>query len=229
MNGVFDLGGTDGMGHVAADFGEEPVFHADWEKAALAMFPQCARAGLCNIDEFRHAIERIDPAEYLLSNYYEHWTHAFEEFALKKGLFTAEQLDERIAHFRENPTAPLPDTRDPELLDFINAATSHGFQSRRETDKKASFCVGDRVLTTSDSPTGHTRRARYIRGKRGVVTSAHGAWVYPDSSGNGHGDAPEHLYTVVFTASELWGGETADPNSVVYFDIFEPYIIPISD
>ena len=41
-----------------------------------------------------------------------------------------------------------------------------------------------------------------------------------------HGDAPEHVYTVRFTNEELWGPEAAEPNGVVYFDVWEPYIVP---
>jgi nitrile hydratase len=216
----------DGMGPVVNDKGAEPVFRADWEKAAFAMFAQGARAGLFNLDEFRHCIERMDPAEYLLSNYYEHWTHTIEHFAQRKGLFDAAELDKRTQYYLENPDAPLPDRKDPELLEFVDNAIKNGFEASRKTDKAPRFSVGDRVVIRADSPTGHTRRARYVRGKTGVITAAHGAWVYPDSSGNGGGDVPEHLYTIKFTGTELWGEHTGDPNEVVYVDAFEPYLSP---
>ena len=41
MNGVHDLGGTDGLGPVVPEK-DEPVWHADWEKAAFALFPMNA-------------------------------------------------------------------------------------------------------------------------------------------------------------------------------------------
>ena len=44
MNGVHDLGGTDGLGRVVVP-DSEPLFLADWEKAAFAMFSMCFRAG----------------------------------------------------------------------------------------------------------------------------------------------------------------------------------------
>ena len=68
--------------------------------------------------------------------------------------------------------------------------------------------------------------ARYIRGRTGEIVLAHGTFIYPDSAGNGDGDAPEHVYTVKFTNAELWGSDTAEPNGVVYFDVWEPYIVP---
>ena len=66
MNGVHDLGGTDGLGRVEVPE-NEPVFRADWEKAAFAMFSMCSRAGFFGVDEFRYGIEQMHPAIYLLS------------------------------------------------------------------------------------------------------------------------------------------------------------------
>jgi nitrile hydratase len=225
MNGVFDLGGTDGMGPVRAEE-NEPVFHAEWEKAAFALFATNFRAGFFNVDMFRHGIELMDPAEYLLSNYYEHWAHAAEHYAGKAGAIDPEELEKRTAFYLENPDAPLPERTDPDLLAFVDGAVKGGAPAARESDKVAAFAVGDRVVVADDSPVGHTRRARYIRGRTGVVTATHGTFIYPDSAGNGGPEAPEHVYTVKFTAEELWGPEVGDPNGVVYFDVWEPYISP---
>ena len=57
-----------------------------------------------------------------------------------------------------------------------------------------------------------------------MIVGAHGTFIYPDSAGNGGGDAPEHLYTVRFTARELGGEEAGDPNGAVFFDVWEPYM-----
>ena len=51
----------------------EPVFHADWEKRVYAINRALRTRGLVNIDEFRHGVERMNPAHYLTSSYYEHW------------------------------------------------------------------------------------------------------------------------------------------------------------
>ncbi|MFE3188531.1 nitrile hydratase subunit beta [Nocardia sp. NPDC059240] len=223
MNGVFDLGGTDGLGPVLVEE-KEPIFRAEWEKAAFALFASCFRAGIFNLDGFRHGIEKMDPAEYLLSNYYEHWVHTAEYHAELKGVFSAAELDERTKFYLDNPDAPLPERDDPALLEFVDAAVKHGAHAARETDKAAQFKIGDVVTVTDDSPTGHTRRARYVRGRTGVITGLRGSYIYPDSAGNGGGDAPEHVYTVKFDARELWGDEVGDPNGVVYYDVWEPYI-----
>lgn len=154
MNGIHDLGGTDGMGAVDNDRGTEPVFRADWEKAAFSMFAQGARAGLYTLDEFRHSVEKMGPAEYLLSNYYEHWTHAVEHFAEQKGLIDPDELDKRTQHYLDNPDAPLPERSDPELLDFVNTAVKEGFDASRKSDKSPAFSVVTRWSWPKTAPTG---------------------------------------------------------------------------
>ena len=225
MNGVHDLGGTDGLGPVPVEK-DEPIWHADWERAAFGMFSMPFRAGFFGVDQFRYGIEQMHPAVYLLSPYYEHWMHAAEHYGVEKGVLDPADIEERTRYYLENPDAPLPQRSDPELLEFVNAVVSAGAPAGRESDKKAAFAVGDRVTIIDSSPYGHTRRARYIRGRTGEVVLAHGTFIYPDSAGNGHGDAPEHVYTVRFTNSELWGDEAAEPNGFVYFDVWEPYIVP---
>ncbi len=55
MNGVFDLGGTAGLGPITDWTPEEPTFHAKWEKAVATMFLACFRGGWFGLDSFRHA------------------------------------------------------------------------------------------------------------------------------------------------------------------------------
>ena len=93
MNGVHDLGGTDGLGRVVVP-DSEPLFMADWEKAAFAMFSMCFRAGFFGVDEFRYGIEQMHPAVYLLSPYYEHWVHTVEHHGRAKGLLSPDDLAE---------------------------------------------------------------------------------------------------------------------------------------
>lgn len=225
MNGVHDLGGTDGLGPVPVEQ-NEPVWHAEWEKAGFAFFATSFRAGLFGVDAFRYGMEQMHPVVYLSSPYYEHWQHAVEHYATKAGVIDTAELDARMQHYLEHPDEPLPQRSDPELLAFVDAAVKHGAPAQRESDKVAAFAVGDRVTVVDDSPRGHTRKARYIRGKTGVIEAAHGTFIYPDSAGNGGPDAPEHVYTVKFANAELWGAENAEPNGVVYFDVWEPYIVP---
>lgn len=225
MNGVHDLGGTDGLGPVPVPE-SEPVYREEWEKAAFAMFSMCFRAGFFGVDSFRSGIEQMHPAAYLLSPYYDHWAHAVEHYGVAKGVLDEAEIDKRMQFFLENPDAPMPEREDPDLLAFVDGVVKAGAPASRPSDKVAKFAVGDLVTVLDDSPFGHTRKARYVRGKTGTVELAHGTMIYPDSAGNGGDDAPEHVYTVKFTNEELWGSESAEPNGVVYFDVWEPYIVP---
>ncbi|HEV7755675.1 MAG TPA: nitrile hydratase subunit beta [Mycobacteriales bacterium] len=223
MNGVHDLGGTDGLGPVQVE-DREPVWHSDWEKAAFAMFPANFLKGHFNLDEFRHGIEQMHPAEYLLSPYYEHWIHTVEDHVVAAGVVDAEELEARTQHYLKNPDEPLPDRRDPEQVALFEQVMRAGGSARRDSGRDPEFAIGDRVRVADDSPLGHTRRARYVRGKTGVIDLAHGTFIYPDSAANGLGEDPQHVYTVRFDAAQLWGEEAAEPNATVTFDVWEPYI-----
>jgi nitrile hydratase len=68
----------------------EPYFHHEWERRVFPLFASLFVGGHFNVDEFRHAIERMDPAHYLEASYYEHWLHAFETLLLEKGVIADE-------------------------------------------------------------------------------------------------------------------------------------------
>ncbi|MEM8838299.1 MAG: hypothetical protein AAGE89_09420 [Pseudomonadota bacterium] len=94
MNGIHDLGGMDGIGPINPKQ-NEPVFHDEWERRMFGMFISCFAGGHYNVDEFRHAIERMDPAHYLESSYYEHWLKSLETLLVEKGVVTEEELEAR--------------------------------------------------------------------------------------------------------------------------------------
>ena len=77
MSRVNDVGGQIGFGPVAVE-PDEPPFHADWEARVYALNVAMLRRGVYNLDQFRDAIERMPPAEYLEASYYERWLHAVE-------------------------------------------------------------------------------------------------------------------------------------------------------
>lgn len=224
MNGVFDLGGTDGLGPIIVD-NDEALFGEEWERAGFAMFSMCFRAGFFGLDEFRHAVEKMDPAAYLKAPYYAHWLHAVEHFATTVGGLDTAELERRTQMYLENPAEPLPEHDDGgAVLAFVNEVVPTGASAKRETKNEARFAVGEWVRVNRDSPAGHTRRAGYVRGCVGEIVMAHGGYIYPDAAGNGMGEAPEHVYTVRFDSTELWGKETGDANGAVYFDVWDPYI-----
>ena len=66
MDGMHDMGGKQGFGPVKHSR-DAAVFHADWEVRANALYSLAVKSGVFNMDEYRHAIERMTPQHYLLS------------------------------------------------------------------------------------------------------------------------------------------------------------------
>lgn len=91
MSRINDVGGMQGFGPVEEEAGE-PAFHADWEAHVFALNQSLLSRGVYNLDEFRDAIERIPPQEYLSSSYYEKWLRAITALLVGKGVLTEEEL-----------------------------------------------------------------------------------------------------------------------------------------
>ena len=66
MDGIHDLGGMHGFGPIEPE-PDEPVFHEPWERQVFGMMIATFAGGQFNVDQFRHAIERMAPAHYLES------------------------------------------------------------------------------------------------------------------------------------------------------------------
>ncbi len=202
MNGVHDMGGMHGFGRVRAE-PDEPVFHASWEGRVLAMQLR-ARGRIYNMDEFRHAIERMPAARYLDAGYYERWLTAVETLLVEKGVVSAEEL----ATGRATSPAPAPAAR----------------PSGDRPPLRPRFQVGDAVVARNTHARGHTRLPRYARGRRGVVRSVHGPFLLPDANAHGAGRHWQPVYAVAFAARELWGGQAA-AGDVVCVDLWESYLL----
>src|SRR5262245_65371050 len=86
---------------------DEPAFHADWERVVYAIQRARTTLNLFNIDEMRHGIERMPPAQYLTASYYERWLATIELNLVEKGILTAEEIQERTAYFRDHPNAEV--------------------------------------------------------------------------------------------------------------------------
>lgn len=218
MNGVHDMGGTDGFGKVEPE-ANEPVFHAPWEGRVIAMMRAMGAIGAWNLDMFRDAREHQPAAFYLTSSYYKSWAKSIEMLMLSRGLATPDEL--AAGHSLHPAKSVKRATLGAEDVTLSLKRGSYG----RPAPAPALFKAGDRVKTKNMHPTTHTRLPRYVRGRVGVVERVHGCQVFPDSSALGAGDDPQWLYTVVFNGSELWGAD-ADPALKVSIDAFEPYLEP---
>jgi nitrile hydratase beta subunit len=205
MNGAQDMGGMHGFGPVMPE-PDEPVFHETWEARVLALTVAMGAAGEWNIDQGRFAREDRPPADYLSKTYYEVWLAGLERLLDEHGVL--ERPPRRVLRAEDVPTA---------------LATVVG--SDREPPGPARFAVGDRVRTRNLNPRTHTRLPRYARDKLGTVILVHGAHVFPDSRAHGKGDDPQWLYTVRFSARDLFGPD-ADPKQSSSIDAWEPYLDP---
>jgi nitrile hydratase len=218
MNGVHDMGGMHGMGPITPE-ANEPVFHEPWEGRVFALNRATAALGKWNIDANRHSIERIPPADYLHMSYYKKWLAGLVTRLEESGLVTRAELDSgRAAPGSSKATPPL--TADQ----VVAVAIKRGW-FERPVNQPPRFAIRQAVRAKKINPTGHTRLPRYARGAVGIVDRIHGAHVFPDSNAHFQGENPQHLYSVRFSARELWG-DVAAPRDAVYIDLWEEYLEP---
>jgi len=200
MNGVHDMGGMHGFGQVQIER-DEPVFHEPWEGIVRVMMVRNT-GRYFNLDEFRHAIERMPSDEYLRASYYERWLHAVETLLLEKGVITADEL--ATGHATRDAQPPTPDRESAPSI-------------------TPRFKTGDRVITRNMHPHGHTRLPRYARGRRGVIRKTYGPFLLPDANAHGDHHAWQPCYAVEFSARELWGDDAKSADKVC-IDLWESYL-----
>lgn len=221
MDGIHDLGGKQGFDGIEVE-AREPAFHARWEARVFAMVRAAGVAGaLRNSDQFRHAIERIDPVAYPTHGYYGRWLGGIETLLIEAGVLDRARIDDRVAALggdRQALVAARP-SANPDVIAYWPAEP----HSRRSVAGAPRFAAGAAVRTRATPVSGHTRLPAYARGRLGRITALHGGWIFPDSNAHGRGEAPRHLYTVAFEGTELWG-EQAEPGTRVHLDLFEDYL-----
>ncbi len=216
MNGGADLGGMMGFGAVVEEE-NEPNFHAQWEARVLGLTIALGACGKWNIDQSRFARESMQPADYMKSSYYEIWLYGVTNLLKEHGMVNDEELASGTASL---PPVSIKKTLRPE---DVNTTLMAGGPANREEQYPAGFSLGQQVRTINNHPKSHTRLPRYARDKIGVISKVYGVHVFPDSSGQGLGEAPTWLYQVSFMASTLWGDEKPTQDSVT-LDLWQPYL-----
>lgn len=201
MDAMYDLGGKQGFGRVRYAKNAR-AFHEPWEVRANSLYALAVRFGILNMDEYRHAIERMEPRHYLTASYYERSLTGLATLCVEKGLVTREELERRAggAFPLSAPSAP----------GRTNVATRERFRP------------GDRVRVRQDDVPGHVRVPAYVRGKTGVVVSESPAYPFPDAHAHGVASQDEPTYDVRFRSEDLWPN-SADP-ALVYVGIFQSYL-----
>lgn len=215
MNGAHDLGGMQGFGLVMPE-ADEPQFHAQWERRMFAVTLAMGALGEWNLDISRSARESEMPAQYLSHTYYEIWFEGLKKLVIRSGLASLNEIRDGRMRIQPKPVTRIL------KADQVSIALQKGNSTLRKVPTPPRFAVGESVVTRQINPASHTRLPRYCRGRRGTITSQHGAHVFPDTNATGQGEQPQWLYTVRFDAHELWGPDTTA--SAVHVDCWESYL-----
>jgi nitrile hydratase len=154
------------------------------------------------MDEYRHAIERMDPRHYLAASYYERSLTGFATLCVEKGVVTREELERRAS-------GSFP----------LSAQSARG---RTNAPARERFKPGDRVRVKTDCVPGHVRMPAYIRGKVGVVVSESPPYPFPDAHAHGVAAEDEPTYDVRFRSEDLW--PNAADSALVHAGVFQSYL-----
>jgi nitrile hydratase subunit beta len=169
----------------------------------------------------------MQPFEYFKYRYYEKWLMGISQFFIDHGYVSAEELATLTEHYRVNPDAPLPERPNPPLKAQVVRYLHHGDSGLRTPVAPARFAVGDTVCVADPEAADHTRLPGFLRNKKGTVTEEYpGAFEYFVSTGPDGLFGPQHVYCVSFRASDIWGTDKSEPNTVIYADLFEAYLKP---
>lgn len=221
MNGVHDMGGMHGFGAIVTD--DDGPFHHDWEVTFHALQRILGSHGLYTGDEHRHLREQLPPDEYLRAGYYEQRLLPIEWLLVEAGVLSEGAVDDRIegAGGIAGLESEMPEHTDPDLVEQVRTSiASNSFFDCGSQDP--AFGPGSTVVVKNRHPEGHTRCPRYAQGAEGVVVESHGSKRYPDESVDGD-PVGEPLYSVRFTAREVWGEAHSSTDTLV-LQLWEPYL-----
>lgn len=201
MDGVHDMGGRQGFGRVRYTL-KAQTFHEPWERRVNALYSLAVKLGIFNMDEYRHAIERMEPRHYLSASYYERSLTSLATLLVEKGVATRDELDQRA-----QGEFPLSLPIGP---------------GRSNVPGRQRFSPGDRVRVRVEHISGHVRAPGYVRGKTGVVVGESPSYPFPDAHAHGLHAEDEPTYDVRFEALDLWP-ESAEP-AQVHVGVFQSYL-----
>ena len=220
MDGIHDMGGTQGWGSVTIDPGEQ-VFATEWQARSFAMALASMGLSGTNLDAFRHGLERLHPLDYLADGYYGRWLGCAELLLVDSGVLAPGAVEARARRLLGE------DVQEPADVEVHKPQYERGGPgSLRKIDAEPAFAPGHRVRARDVHQRGHTRMPAYVRGREGVIEALRPAAVLPDATAHFIGEQAQHVYTVKFDSTELWGPD-AEP-ATVYIDLFETYLEPVS-
>lgn len=228
MNGIHDMGGLHGFGPVVREE-NEPVFHSYWESRVFGITQVLDTKEIWNLDEHRHEIELMNPADYLTAGYYGRWLFAMERLLARKDILRAEEVQRRVDELSQGVQPLSPAASCARGWPLAPERRVRWGAWRHDQEVTPRFEVGERVRVRNIHPEGHTRVTAYARGKVGVVDRVNAeAWVFPDTRAHYRGENTQAVYGVRIVASELWGPQ-AEPNASVYIDLSEDHLEAVTE
>jgi len=198
MDGMHDLGGKQGFGRVVYPW---PKHDETWEPLVRALSAFAVKNHIYNMDEFRHAIERMAPRHYITAPYFERHLTAVATLLVEKGLVTREELESMV-----DGAFPLAGPIGP----------------GRQAGPPQSFAIGDRVRVKNEFVPGHVRMPAYIRGKEGTVVHISPPYPFPDTAAHGMQAPMEPTCDVRFRSRDLWPDSSDD--ALNHVGVFQSYL-----
>lgn len=205
MDGFHDMGGRQGFGPVDMN-GKRAPFHDEWEIVAAAISSRLLGLHVYNMDELRHAIERMAPRHYVGASYFERGFTAAATLCVEKGVISANELNAACGE-----SVPLSSSSSP---------------GRTAPDELPELQIGDRVTVKNDYVAGHTRVPGYVRGKTGVIVSVSPGYPFPDAAAHGLEAAKQRTFDVRFRSTDLWPDCCDDAE--VHVGLFHCYLERVS-
>jgi nitrile hydratase subunit beta len=238
MAAVSDMGGRRELFGPIVREPEEPVFHSRAEGRVFGVSAFTLALFKGNLDALRSAIEQL-PREIYMSSYYRRMLGGCERLLVRAGYLGPDEVDARIEGRRAEPgrrrgsrlrlsivSRTMRSLQRPTFPGWVAARVlPRVLGAARPVLRRPRFAVGDRVRVRPQQAAGHTRQPGYVTGKRGVIAAQLGATLFPDARAAGRRVRPQHLYTVAFEGSDLWG-QDAEAGTEARVDLYEPYLEP---
>lgn len=218
MDPIADMGGRPGFGRIPPPAPDEPPFREPWEGRAFALTVlTMGRISGRNLDAFRYALARLPSPAYLDDGHYGRWLNAAELMLTDSRILAPGAVDARA---RRNGGDDVVEPRFPEPDRPGYGPSAPG--SLRRIDADPRFAAGDAVRTLDRAPAGPSKLPGYLRGRRGVITAIRPPHVLPDTHAVFSGENAQHVYTLGFSSTELWGPGAEE--FALHADLFESYL-----
>ena len=183
MDGIHDLGGRQGFGRVRHSPTRRPST-AIGRSASTRSIRSRSRLGIFNMDEYRHAIERMEPRHYVSASYYE------------RSLTSLATLSSRRAWSARRARA----ARERRVSAGV-AERAGPHQRRRRASAFGSATRSSCAPTTFPG----TSACRPTSAASAASSSAsRPPYPFPDAHAHGVAAADEPTYDVRFSSAELW-------------------------